>query len=337
MKKVLFIRLDKIGDLICTLPVDQLLGPTYEVSWVVQKGLGSVVDLSDHQRTYFELDKSDQKASQKKLDEFVKALKPDVAISFQAPWWVNYVLWKNKVPLRGGVLSQWHSFLFLNRGLRQKRSEAIKHEFDYNKDLVLNTFKIPDTRQFLFFQIRKLDPISVESFLTAHNLKVHSYTVVHPGMMGSALNWPQKKYIQYIQKLIRQNEIVCITGTDADNPYLEEIRSEFFLNSDLKPEYQAQLRWLQSKLNLNELITLLSQAKKVVAPSTGVAHLAASLGVETHGIYSPIKVHHPTRWAPRGPNVHIHLPKLTAPCPAEKKCLKEQCPQFNCMNTLEVP
>lgn len=47
-KKVLLIRLDKIGDLICTLPVDQILDPSYyDITWVVQKGMGTIVDLGE--------------------------------------------------------------------------------------------------------------------------------------------------------------------------------------------------------------------------------------------------------------------------------------------------
>ena len=58
LKKILLIRLDKIGDLICTLPADQVLDESvYDVTWVVQKGLGSIVDLGTKHRNYIELDK----------------------------------------------------------------------------------------------------------------------------------------------------------------------------------------------------------------------------------------------------------------------------------------
>ena len=47
-KKVLLIRLDKIGDLICTLPADQILDSSaFDVTWVVQKDLGQLLNLSE--------------------------------------------------------------------------------------------------------------------------------------------------------------------------------------------------------------------------------------------------------------------------------------------------
>jgi ADP-heptose:LPS heptosyltransferase len=143
LKKVLLIRLDKIGDLICTLPADQVLDENvYDVTWVVQKGLGSIVDLGVKHRNYIELDKNNIKQAREKLNSLIKVLKPDIAVSFQCPWWVNFELFKAGVPVRSGVKSQWHSFLFLNKAIRQKRSLAEKHELEYNLELLYKTLDI---------------------------------------------------------------------------------------------------------------------------------------------------------------------------------------------------
>lgn len=294
-KKLLLIRLDKIGDLICTLPADQVLDENlYDITWIVQKGLGQVVDLGTKKRKYLELDKSDPKKSAKKLREYLKVLDPDFAISFQCPWWVNFELFKADVPIRAGVKSQWHSFLFLNHAIRQKRSKAEKHELEYNLDLIYHTLNPRQTKIFQFFEINKPAETDV---LQKYKLTPEKYVVVHPGMMGSALNWPQSEYIKNIHQLIEQKKHVVITGTDQDEIYLTEIKKEFRLNHDVT--------WLQSKLNLKELVQVLAHSESVLAPSTGVAHLAAGVGAKIKAVFSPIRVHHPTRWAPRGPNVEI--------------------------------
>lgn len=297
LKKVLLIRLDKIGDLICTLPADQILDENvYDVTWVVQKGLGTIVDLGSKKRKYIELDKNNVDESRSKLSKLINELKPEVAVSFQCPWWVNFELFKGGVPVRAGVKSQWHSFLFLNHGVRQKRSLAEKHELEYNLDLLYKTLNIKQTREFHYFHINK--PTS-QDVLQQYNLKPDQYVVVHPGMMGSALNWPQSEYIKYIHVLLEQGDHVVITGTDADEPYLTQIKSEFINN--------PKVVWLQSKLNLKQLIQVLAYSKFVVAPSTGVAHLTASVGAQIKGIYSPVRVHHPRRWGPRGPQVEVFI------------------------------
>ncbi len=302
-KKVLLIRLDKIGDLICTLPVDQILAEAeFDVTWIIQKGLGAVVDLGIKKRKYLELDKANPKESARKLQNLIYELKPDAAVSFQGPWWVNFELFKARIPVRSGVFSQWHSFLFLNNGLRQKRSQALQHEFSYNMDLILHAFGLKEDKRFQYFEIATPDSASI---LKRFNLSEKNYIVVHPGMMGSALNWQQTQYIEFINEQISQQKVLCITGTVADEPYLNEIKKMF--------QNHPSVRWLQNQLNLKELIQILAASECVVAPSTGVAHLAASVGATIHGIYSPVRVHHPKRWAPRGPHVVVHVPLQVTP------------------------
>ena len=307
-KKVLLIRLDKIGDLICTLPADQILDESlYDVMWVVQKGLGQVVELGQKNRHYLELDKKTPQKSANQLAEFLKVFKPDIAISFQCPWWINYTLYRADVPIRAGVKSQWHSFLFLNHAIRQKRSQAEKHELEYNLDLVRHTLNPKKIEEFPYFKISKP---TYQDVLTKYHLTPHQYVVVHPGMMGSALNWPQAEYIQYIYNLMKQGKSVVITGTPQDEPYLTEIKKEFLHTKKDSENLNPDIIWLQSKLTLKELVQVLAYSEFVLAPSTGVAHLAASVGAHVIGIYSPIRVHHPRRWGPRGPHVEILMIEL---------------------------
>lgn len=287
--------MDKIGDLICTLPADQVLDEEkYDVTWIVQKGLGQIVDLGIKKRKFLELDKNDPVNAAKKLREFLKILEPEVAISFQCPWWINFELFKADIAIRAGVKSQWHSFLFLNHAIRQKRSKAEKHELEYNLELVYHTLNPRQTKLFHYFEIAK--PVETE-VLAKFSLKAGQYVVVHPGMMGSALNWPQSEYIKYIQQMLTQKKHVVITGTDSDEKYLDEIKAVYLKN--------PEVTWLQSKLNIRELVQVLANSELVLAPSTGVAHLAASVGARVKGIFSPVRVHHPTRWGLRGPHVEI--------------------------------
>jgi ADP-heptose:LPS heptosyltransferase len=145
-------------------------------------------------------------------------------------------------------------------------------------------------------------------------IKPKEYFIVHPGMAGSALNWPQSHYSILIEKLINLHPVV-ITGTAGDDPFLNVLRPQW--------EKHPNVRWLQNKLSLSELLGLVKSAKGVIAPSTGVLHMAASLGVPCVGIYSPIIAHHPRRWGPRGSLANFVTPK-------------EDVPLENCMDTIKV-
>jgi ADP-heptose:LPS heptosyltransferase len=321
-KSIVFIRLDKIGDLIATLPVDQLLNTMPK--WVVAKGLGQIIKAASPAREFIEIENSKKfhRESYEALLNFLKNENPRAVVVFYAPWWVSLACYRAGVPLRIGRLSQWHSFLFFNKGIRQQRTLAEKHEAEYNRDLV---------EQGLGFKSNAATPVlqlhaeSNPQLLEKFNLNMEDFVVVHPGMFGSALNWPQSYYIELISELVKST-VVTITGTVADERFLNEIKIKF--------KDHDKVRILQNQLSMTELLSILQMSSCVIAPSTGVLHLAASLGKFCIGIYSPIRVHHPRRWGPRGPLAHFLLPEVN--CPAEQKCLGESCQHYPCMNKISA-
>jgi ADP-heptose:LPS heptosyltransferase len=131
------------------------------------------------------------------------------------------------------------------------------------------------------------------------------------------LNWPQEFYVELIDKLSREAPVV-ITGTKMDADYLKVVESV---------REKQNVRWLVGDLKISELLDVLSQASGVVAPSTGVLHLAASLGTPAVGIYSPRKVEHPRRWGPRGPRVSALLPNVVGGSEARADVMREITPE----------
>jgi len=329
--KVILIRLDKIGDLLCSFPIDQIFAPGCHTQWVVAEGLAILGQMTEPRRNCFEISLKKPSGfwpwrhSCQKLVTHLKAEKPDAVVIFFAPWWVALACWLAKVPKRAGRRSQVLSFLLLTRGLRQSRSLAQQHEAEYNADLIRQGLPeylpavgspLPRTR---------LRSPSQPELLEKLQLQAKNYFVVHPGMFGSALNWPQKNYVSLIQELSRSHPVV-VTGTAQDAAYLSEIQPA------LQPA--KDVRWLVGQLNLSQLLAVLENAKAVLAPSTGVAHLAAALGTKVVGFYSPVRVHHPRRWSPRGSQVTVLLPDVN--CPATTQCLGSQCLSFPCMERITV-
>ncbi|MFP5520722.1 MAG: glycosyltransferase family 9 protein [Bdellovibrionia bacterium] len=325
-QKLLLIRLDKIGDLVSTMCVDQVvdsqgraLNENYEIFWCIQKGLSFVPHHAEPLRQFIELDKNNASEAAKIFREFLQQHRFDAVVSFQAPWWIHFECWRAGIPLRSGVLSKWHSFLFLNKGLRQKRSESVQHEADYNRDLICHALNLPQQQT----PFLRLKVSSSSSLLEKFSLSAQNYVVVHAGMAGSARNWSTENYIALITEL-KNKYVVVLTGTPADEEYLAPIKLHF--------AQEPRVLILQNKLSTMELLQILSTAKACVAPSTGVAHLAASLGIKTIGIYPPIRVQHPTRWAHRGPQAQVLVPRVN--CPAQFKCLGSSCADFDCLKRI---
>ncbi len=292
-RRALFVRMDRIGDLVLTLPADQ--HPLFKDSqnlWFISNGLGFVPQHSLPPREYKEWSRDFSWSQLWHFINAVRAFSPDVSLSFHSPWWVTFALWFARVPTRVGVLSSWHSFVFLNKGLRQKRSRCEYHELEYNHQLIQKTLS-PQTA-----------PSTVSLVLQAPISSVPiqgDYVVVHPGMAGSALNWPVGSYKKLIELLAPHIQVV-VTGTATDRAFVQPLFEQL--------QKQKNILWMQEKLTAPELLSVLQKARAVFAPSTGVVHLAASLGTPTRAIYSPVLVERSQRWGPRGPDVKTWTPNV---------------------------
>ena len=317
MKKAILLRLDRMGDLILTLPCDQLITGDYEVHWMIPQGLDFVVRHATPERHFSSFSAKFSFQNFWSLYNHIRKIKADVSLSFHVPWWVNAALFLARIPTRGGVLSQWHSYLFLNKGLRQKRSRCEAHEMQYNFQLTEYVFDLAPQRQLH-------SPLSLKADRHLSPLEPNTpYFVVHPGMGGSALNWPTRHYKQVIEDLSQKTTVV-ITGTQMDEAFLTPLKKALANNHNVI--------WLDKKLSGDQLLSVLQNAIAIIAPSTGVLHLGASLGATSLGIYSPIKVHHPERWGPKGPDTEVFLPQVA--CPSQFECLGESCTHFPCMEKM---
>lgn len=331
-KPVLFVRMDRLGDLVLTMGADSVFSETQKssevtssVDWWIAPNTGFIADHAVPRRRVREMKLKIQNSEFKQLLKEVKARNYKTAVVFHAPWWVSVLLWLARIPNRVGVKSQWHTFLFLNKSVRQKRSLSEVSEYEYNLKLVESGLGLDEGSASRAPLELAIDSGWQMETLADHSLEKNKYAVVHPGMSGSARNWPTSHYISWIGEAAKK-ETVVVTGTASDESVLEPIRQA--LNG------VKNVVWLDRKLSGPTLLHVLDGARVVLAPSTGVAHLAAALGRPVIGLYSPVKVQHPTRWGPQGPDVTVLVPDVE--CPGKKSCLGTQCELHDCMNRISL-
>lgn len=322
--KLLLIRMDRLGDLVCTLPVDQhprVVEKKYSIQWLISKGLEPILDCSRPKRSFWS---ESLTFTWRRFFNLIAQLKSenfDQVVLFYAPWWIAAACFFAGIKLRSSPRSRWFQFLFFNHTLRQSRSRSDKHEADYNWDLF--HWALTGDKE----SIEKPPYLVLESASDLPLELKQPYVVIHPGMAGSALNWPMTQYLDLAKTLtLELGKQVVITGTSGDLPWLNAIETPL-------KELQG-VHWMVGKLDLPTLIKVLSRSEATIAPSTGVIHLAASTGVKTIGLYSPIRVQTPIRWGPRGPRAIALMPNVN--CPASTKCLGQSCNQYFCLNQISV-
>lgn len=341
--KILVIRPDRLGDLVLSTPVFEALKRHYrdgQVYALVRDVAVPVVEHNPHLAGVVAYGPDSVHSGFFGFWRLVRELRTyrfDIAITLQVGFTVTLAMLLAGIRCRIGPYSKWYSFFAFNRGTRQSRSAVEMHEADYNLALL----------QRLGIQVssRKLDPTIVvdaqakermHSFL--REIKIadgKAFVVVHAGMGGSALNWPERYYSDLVRRLTGQGVRVILSGGFHEKSLLERVLRAV---KDQQPENLVQtFIGSNSTSGLSDLIALLSMAQVTVAPSTGPLHIAAALGRRTVSFYPPIKVQSPTRWSPYSSDQNKHdvlVPDVL--CGQDFKCAGRRCEFYFCMERLSV-
>ncbi|OIQ17774.1 MAG: hypothetical protein BM556_10105 [Bacteriovorax sp. MedPE-SWde] len=343
--KYLINRSDAIGDNILTMPMAEAikeLDPSAEVAVITSFICKDIYKDHPFIDKVFLFEKKDTYLRKiKKCFSIFKEFRPDFYYYVGGSQTPNFVAWLKGIPLRGGILSKWTTFLVLNSGTRQKRSQVAQHEIFYNVDLLrhLDGFEKVDDKTYIPKINIKDNPPNIREFkseLSAHGLDPERELVfIHPGMTGHTLNWTSRNYgrlIKRLELLYPKKFNYIISHTPSDAPYLIGIKDEI---KDTEGLQSSVFLFNGAKKGLAHYLTILKTAKLFVGPSTGTTHLAATLNVPVLGIYSPIKAQSALRWAPRGEGqIEIVTPDVV--CGESLKCAGDTCPYFECMSKIEV-
>lgn len=298
---ILLIRLDRMGDLVLTLPADQELEASVTYKWWVNESLEFLPRLSADPRAYEGISLKFSWSHFWSTVQNLKNLKPKSVMIFYAPPWIYWAVFLAGIRYRLGRLSQWFSFLTLNGGVRQSRSQSEKHELEYNRDLLRDCLQKVGLTKWLAASPKR-GPLALQTPTAVVEGLPAKYIVVHPGMSGSALNWSLDSYEKVIRDLHSKIPVV-ITGSAADRAYWEPLKNKIQLDS---------VYW-QTNLSIPQLLNVLKNASMVIVPSTGVIHLATSVHTPVVGLYSPVLSQHPTRWGPLGEKTKTFILTETKP------------------------
>jgi heptosyltransferase-3 len=345
-------RSDAIGDAILTTPMAKMLKekfPDCHISFLISAKsvdvfknhpyVDSYFIYHRHARFYFKI---------REIFRIFMTVRPTHYFFVGGGYFPNVVSWLMRIPFRGGLKSRWHTYLFLNNGVRQKRSMVTMHEMEFNLNLLAPLDIQYNHDKYLHFspEVKLTDEeISSSWNLFIEDLKAKNYPIdkkiifVHPGMTGHTLNWSSRNYGRFIIKMNQKfpgKFLYLVSYTPSDDTYMQGLKA--ILNRSENKEILENVYFFNGIIHgLRNYMAVLSKASLFLGPSTGTTHLAAILNVPVVGIYSPIKVQSKLRWGPihREENkCRVLVPDVV--CGEIHSCAERACPYYECMGKIEV-
>ncbi len=321
MKKILIIRTDRLGDVILTTPIAGALKKRYSdcrVTFWVKEYTKEIVENCNFIDSVITFPEN---KGLLKIIRKIKKEKFDISILVHPSFKLALIIFLAQIPIRIGTGFRVYSFLF-NKRWYEHRKYSILHEVDYNLNL-LKTLEIEENNPEFSFRISPEAENHVEKLLIKLGInKEEKIIVLHPGSGRSAPGWSFKNFSILSDSLIDSGYTVLITGGKNDRKIVEKLLK----NCKKKPFVLTDI------LNLKELMALLKRVKIFVSNSTGPLHLAVALGTTVLGLYPPLVTASIRRWGPYNKKEFTLTPEI----PECKKCIKEKCKYYDCMNLIKT-
>ena len=351
VSRILLIRTDKIGDVVLTTPAIAALRkklPEAYLAGMVSPGAAAVYQFSPHLDRVLVLEASIYSGILGffRLVRDLRKEKFQVAVAFRTNFPVALAVLFAGIRYRIGAYSKVWSWFVFNMGRRQSRSSVEMHEADYNIQL-LRDFGVAvlETNEKPHIRVNPEKRVEAEEFTRKLGLPRDFKTIaIHPGMAGSALNWPESHYAALGRRLSQRYNIV-ITGGPGEEALVERVFQGILRDQNYAPDQPGIAKYVGTK-DLGAFIAFLETCDAIVAPSTGPMHLAVALGKKVITLFSPIRVQSAVRWGPYGVRFGTNLgvdaadqASVLVPdvnCAENFKCALNACMYYPCMPRISV-
>ncbi len=325
-KNLLVVRTDRIGDVILSLPLAELIKkhfPKCKVTYLLRE----YTECLAHNHPFIDSILLLKEANGNPLIfENVKMLRKynfDSSVIVYPTFQTALIPFLSRIKNIIGTGYRSYSFLF-NHKIYEHRKHAEKHELEYNVNL-LKTFGITEavSRDKVEFHLKVSEESKkkIENLLNETNIEPSKpIIIIHPGSGGSSIDLPISSFIKLVEMILEKLDVnLIITGMNSE----KEICNQLIMNKSIKN--------FAGKLTLSELIALIDRSEVFVSNSTGPIHIAAALKKNTIGFYPKILSCSSKRWGPYSNKAQVFVPTIDC-----NNCTREQCERLNCMSSIKM-
>ena len=298
VKRILVIRNDKLGDFMLAWPSFALIKSNYPDATVIAL-------VPEYTRPMAEscpwIDEVIADTARKnalldaiKLASLIRRKAPTASISLFSEFRTALALWLARVPTRVAPATKIAQ-IFHNVRIKQRRSESIKPEYEYNLDLVRHFLAVNGKTD-----VRPCVPpcLAIDEAATGRRrsdylaerqlAELTRLVIIHPGTGGSAINLSVEQYARLAREIATQVQChFIITAGPGEEVIANELKN---LLGGLNPAVH------ESRDGLVEFARFISIADLFISGSTGPLHIAGAANVPTLAFYPSRKSATALRW-----------------------------------------
>lgn len=291
INSILAFRNDRFGEFLLTIPAFWMLKQNYpeaQLDLVVDENVRPLAQRIPFVNRLIVWENRKHRLGEiLKFSQKLKRGRYGLSVIFNPSQELNIISFLAGIPIRAGYDRKW-GFL-LNRKIKDSKEQGLRHEVDYNLEL-LNTIGIEVNPSVARFPLEIKNDDFADERLTGLEISDNNFIVIHPWSSNPEKELRQDKFRQLSARLSREIHcrIVLIGGQ-------EEAKRSGELCEGL-PVID-----LSGKTTLLELSGLLKRSKLLVSVDSGPMHLAAVLGTPVVAIFrkNPPAVS-AVRWGPVG-------------------------------------
>jgi heptosyltransferase II len=318
-KKILIVRLDRIGDVVLSTPVIKAVRDAYPKAHIAFLVRPYAVDAVKGNPYLNEVITYDKKGTLKLISQlFVKAF--DLAIVLHPTARTHWIAFLAGIPERAGYDKKMG--LFLTKRIPHTKQLGLKHEIDYTLD-ILRYIGIEPKERDLYFPIdigseRKISALLAKKGIGGSDTIV----VLNPAASCPSKRWRPENFAKVGDALVER--------FGAKVVIIADLRDRIFADGVANSMKKGSVN-LAGLTTVADLGSVLKRAKLFISNDSGPVHIACAVGTPVIAIFGRSdRGLSPRRWGPSGKcDVALHK---DAGC---EVCLAHNCKiAFKCLESI---
>ena len=327
-KRILIVRLDRIGDVLLSTPVIKAAREAYPDSYIAfmaRKYAKEVLEGNPYLNEVIVYDKTGSEKGLLRNLSFICQLrrkKFDIALILHPTKRTHLVISLAGIPEKVGYNRKW-GFL-LNTRIPHTKHYGLKHEIDYALDILRYTGLDPKDRT-LYMPVNSRSEERIDEFFKENGITKNVPCVtVNPGASCVSKRWSAGKFADAAKRLMERYgaKIIIVSGA-ADKKLGDKVAS--LLGGNCLN--------LSGKTSVADVASVLRRSKLFISNDSGPVHIACAVKTPVIAIFGRSdRGLSPKRWGPTGER-DIVLHKDVG-CDV---CLAHNCKKgFKCLEAVTV-